>query len=71
MQSRQKVVKGTPGAPVVGPALYISPLATNASPLDRARRAAGGEYLRNNYLFAEETRTVPVSPLHPSSGTYN
>ena len=34
------------GAPVVGPALYISPLATNASPagpLDHARRAAGDE----------------------------
>ena len=30
------------GAPVVGPALGLSPLATNASPLDHARRAAGG-----------------------------
>jgi len=26
-----------------GPSLCISPLATNASPLDHARRAAGGE----------------------------
>ena len=24
----------------------------------------------NNYLFAGETRTVPGSPLHPSSGTF-
>ena len=52
-----KVVKENLGAPVVGPALWISgrvsrpggpslcisPLATNASPLDHARRAAGGE----------------------------
>ena len=38
-----KVVKENLGAPVVGPALCISPLATNASPLDHARRAAGGK----------------------------
>jgi len=25
----------------------------------------------NNSLFAVETRTVPVSPLYPSSRTYN
>ena len=30
---------GRPGRP----ALFISPLATNASPLDHARRAAGGK----------------------------
>jgi hypothetical protein len=38
-----KVVKENPGTPLVVPALCISPLATNASPLDHARRAAGGE----------------------------
>ena len=38
-----KVVKENLGAPVVGPALCISPLATNVSALDHARRAAGGE----------------------------
>ena len=38
-----KLMKKNLGAPVVGPALCISPLATNASPLDHARRAAGGE----------------------------
>ena len=40
-----KGVKENLGAPVVWPALGISPLATNpatAGPLDHARRAAGG-----------------------------
>jgi hypothetical protein len=31
-----------PGTPLSAAALGISPLATNASPLDHARRAAGG-----------------------------
>ena len=42
-----KRVKEHLGAPVVWPALFISPLATNpapAGPLDHARRAAGGEW---------------------------
>ena len=38
-----KVVKDSLGAPVVGPALCLSPLATNASPLDHVRLAAGGK----------------------------
>ena len=38
-----KLMKLNPGAPVAWPALSISPLATNASPLDHARRAAGGK----------------------------
>ena len=42
---------------------------TNVSPLDRARRAAGGGLPGNIFLFAGETRTVPGSPLHPASGT--
>ena len=44
--------------------------ATNASPLDLARLATGGKLRRNRFLFAEETRTVPGSPLHPPSGTF-
>jgi hypothetical protein len=45
-----KEVKANLGAPVVRPALCISPLVTNpatAGPLDHARRAAGGK-LREN-----------------------
>jgi hypothetical protein len=38
-----KVMKLNPGTPLSAAALGISPLATNASPLDHARRAAGGE----------------------------
>jgi len=38
-----KGVKESPGTPLSAAALCISPLATNASPLDHARRAAGGE----------------------------
>ena len=36
-------------------------------------RPAGrrGQVMGNNYLFAGETRTVPSSPLHPSSQTFN
>ena len=38
-----KVMKVNLGTPLSAAALLISPLATNASPLDHARRAAGGE----------------------------
>ena len=38
-----KRVKETPGTPLSAAALCLSPLATNASPLDHARRAAGGD----------------------------
>ena len=38
-----KVMKINPGTPLSVAALCISPLATNASPLDHARRAAGGK----------------------------
>jgi hypothetical protein len=43
---------------------------TNISMLDIARLATGGKLRGNRFLFAEETRTVPGSPLHPSSGTF-
>ena len=49
--------------------MHFAVPATNASPLDHARRAAGGRVKGNNFLFAGETRTVPGSPLHPSSRT--
>jgi len=38
-----KGVKESPGTPLSAAALCISPLATNVSALDHARRAAGGE----------------------------
>ena len=38
-----KGVKENLGTPLSVAAFLISPLATNASPLDHARRAAGGE----------------------------
>ena len=38
-----KVMKLNPRTPLSAAALGISPLATNASPLDHARRAAGGD----------------------------
>ena len=40
-------------------------LAVGSRPAGRRRRI-----WRNNFLFAGETRTVPGSPLHPSSGTF-
>ena len=40
-------------------------LAVGSRPAGRRWRVKG-----NNYLFAGETRTVPGSPLHPSSGTF-
>jgi len=40
-------------------------LAVGSRPAGRRWQVTG-----NNYLFAGETRTVPGSPLHPSSGTF-
>jgi len=63
-------MKENPGMPLSAAALKHfafgdQRLAVGSRPAGRRWRVKG-----NNYLFAGETRTVPGSPLHPSSGTF-
>ena len=47
------------------PALGISPLATNASPLDHARRAAGGELGETMFCLQGKPGQFQVPPCIP------
>ena len=53
------------GAPVGGPSLCISPLATNASPLDHARRAAGGKLRETMFCLHGKPGQFRVPPRDP------